>query len=113
MDRAATDRVTDGFVDRGEVAQKAGRQIVENPHAMPCGDERFDQMRADEPGAAGDETGGQRFDPELGQEILSGERNARARSLSSIVAFDREREELTRCSSDENADSPSTKSTDC
>ena len=47
------------FADRGanfvEVAAISGRKVVEADHVLPEAQQRFDQMGADEPGAAGDE----------------------------------------------------------
>ena len=40
-----------------EVRQPAGGQVVEHTNARPALDERVDQVRADEAGAAGDENG--------------------------------------------------------
>ena len=38
-----------------QVLAAPAREIVENPHRMPVNQQRLYQMRADEPGTAGDE----------------------------------------------------------
>jgi hypothetical protein len=44
--------------DRGQVVGAASRQVVEHAHAVAAGNERLDQVRADESAAAGDERSG-------------------------------------------------------
>jgi hypothetical protein len=41
--------------DVGQVRPLAGREVVEDAHAVAAPDERPDEVRADEPAAAGDE----------------------------------------------------------
>ena len=41
----------------GEVLAAPGREVVEHPHGVAAGEQRADEVRADEAGAAGDERG--------------------------------------------------------
>ena len=42
--------------DMREVVRKAGAEVVKDANTLTGRGQRFDQVRADEPGAAGDET---------------------------------------------------------
>src|SRR5512138_4046873 len=46
---------TTGGTGLGEVAQRAGRQVVDDVDDVALGDEPIDEVRADEPGAPDDQ----------------------------------------------------------
>ena len=63
----------------GEVAQRAGRQVVDDVDGLALGDQPLDEVGADEPGAADDE------DPALGRRRAPAAPAARARRRSSVT----------------------------
>src|SRR6202020_495759 len=49
-----------GVADVLDVRQRSGLEVVDADHAVPAGEQLVAEMRAEEPGAAGDQAGGHR-----------------------------------------------------
>ena len=60
------DIADDQLAARVDVRAPAGREVVEDTHAVPGGQQRVGKVRADEAGAAGDEEQGHGVSPRKG-----------------------------------------------